>query len=178
MRLFILWSQLGVFKEISELPGNMRNLNLEKISPKGEHQELIDLIVGTYYRYFNRDGKNLEIKNYQAALRKGKTASRDGPFDVYMRKFENFSGRTLQDFADFSGHDLVFWVGLKNNNRQNQMLRVESEISVNESHFAVSVNFKPLLTKNFLIENLPRLVLVQDFKYLTQKIFRLLKDER
>lgn len=148
----------------------MRNLALDKISPKGENQQVIDLIVGTYYKYFNKAGKNLEIKNFRAALRKGKTKTKEGAFDLYKHKFDNFIGQTLQDFADFSGHDLVFWVGVKNTNRQRQLLKVNSEFSVNESHFAVPVSFKQILTPFFLIQNLPRLTLVQDFKYLTQKM--------
>ena len=148
----------------------MRNLNLDKISPKGEQQGLIDLIVGTYYRYFNRDNKNLEIKNYRAALRKGKTKTQDGAFDIYRKKFDNFNGQTLQDFSNFSGHDLIFWLGIKNTNKQRLLLKIDSEIAVNESHFAVTASFKTILTRNFLIENLPRLVLVQDHKYLTQKL--------
>ena len=47
---------------------------------------------------------------------------------------------------------------------------MNSEFSVNESHFAVPVSFKQILTPFFLIQNLPRLTLVQDFKYLTQKM--------
>ena len=148
----------------------MRNLGLDKISPKGENQQVIDLIVGTYYRYFNKAGKNLEIKNFRAALRKGKTKTKEGAFDLYRHKFDDFIGKTLQDFAYFSGHDLVFWAGVKNTNRQRQLLKVNSEISVNESHFAVPASFKQILTPSFLIKNLPRLTLVQDYKYLTQKI--------
>ena len=148
----------------------MRNLGLEKISPKGDNQGLIDLIVGTYYRYVNKNGKNLEAKNFRAELRKGRTKSKEGNFDIYRHKFDNFRGQTLQDFADYSGHDIVFWVGVKNTNKQRQLIRIESEMAVNESHFAISVNFKSALNRNFLIKNLPRLVLVQDIKYLTLKM--------
>ena len=148
----------------------MRNLGLDKISPKGDNQELIDLIVGTYYRYVNRDGKNLRPKNFRAELRKGRTKSKEGKFDIYRQKFDNFRGQTLQEFSDFSGHDLVFWVGVKNTNKQRQLIRIESDMSVNESHFAVSVNFQSVLNRNFLIKNLPRLVLVQDIQYLTLRM--------
>ena len=148
----------------------MRNLGLDKISPKGDNQGLIDLIVGTYYRYINRDGKNLQPKNLRAELRKGRTKSKEGHFDIYRHKFDNFRGQTLQDFADFSGHDLVFWVGVKNTNKQRQLIRIESDMSVKDSHFAVSVNFKTVLNGNFLIRNLPRLVLVQDIQYLTLRM--------
>ena len=148
----------------------MRNISLEKISPIGENQNLIDLIVGTYYRYFNRDGKNLEIKNFRSALRKGRTKHQEGAFDIYRHRFDDFTGKTIQEFADFSGHDLIFWFGVKNTNRMRKLLTVKAEVSVNESHFAVSGTFKQNLTNSFLIENLPRLVLVQDFKYLIQKM--------
>ena len=73
----------------------MRNLGLEKISPKGDNQGLIDLIVGTYYRYVNKNGKNLEAKNFRAELRKGRTKSKEGNFDIYRHKFDNFRGQNF-----------------------------------------------------------------------------------
>ena len=148
----------------------MRNLHLETISPNSENQQLSDLIVGTYYKILNKKKRNLRPRDFRGGLRKGRTHNSPGLFDKYLEKFDEFQGSTLQEFADFSGNDLVFWVGQKSSNRQRFLIRIEAEVSITETHFAVSMNFDTLIKPGFLISNLPRLVLVQDHKYLTEQL--------
>ena len=144
----------------------MRNLHLEKISPKNENQQLTDLIVGTYYRKCNKNKKDFRPRDFRKALQSGRSRTGSGLYDKYAETFKDFTGITLQDFSDFSGHDLVFWIGQKSSNRQRLLTRITAEVSITESHFAVSINFNQLITSSFLISDLPRLVLVQDFEYL------------
>ena len=80
---------LGYLMEAIGLNRIMRNLHLENISPIAENQQLTDLIVGTYYRYYNRNGKNLRAKQYRFALRKGRTRVSEGNFDKYKHKFDH-----------------------------------------------------------------------------------------
>ena len=148
----------------------MRNLHLETISPNSENQQLSDLIVGTYYKLLNKKKRNLRPRDFRQGLRKGRTHNSPGLFDKYLEKFDEFQGSTLQQFADFSGNDLVFWVGQKSSNRQRFLTRIEAEVSITETHFAISMNFDTLIKPSFLISNLPRLVLVQDHKYLTEQL--------
>ena len=148
----------------------MRNLHLENISPKTENQQLTDLIVGTYYRSCNKKGKNFRPRDFRQALRCGRTKTSEGLFDKYLESFNDFFGVTLKDFADFSGHDLVFWVGQKSSNRQRLLTKITADVSITVSHFAIPMNFSRLITPQFLILDLPRLVLVQDFAYLMEQL--------
>ena len=148
----------------------MRNLHLETISPKSENQQLTDLIVGTYYRILNKKKRNFRPRDFRSGLHRGRTQNSRGLFDKYLEKFDEFQGSTLQEFADFSGNDLVFWVGQKSSNRQRFLTRIEAEVSITETHFAISMNFDSLIQPSFLISNLPRLVLVQDHEYLTEQL--------
>ena len=66
----------------------MRNLHLEKISPKNENQALTDLIVGTYYRKCNKNKKNLRPRDFRKALQSGRSRTGSGLYDKYAETFK------------------------------------------------------------------------------------------
>ena len=82
----------------------MSTFKLENL-PGTNSSALTDLIVGAYYSSIKKEGAKWEKKNFKAALRKGRTKNAPkGFFDIFSENFErNFSGLTLQDFANSLG---------------------------------------------------------------------------
>ena len=149
----------------------MSTFKLENL-PGTNSSALTDLIVGAYYSSIKKEGAKWEKKNFKAALRKGRTKNAPkGFFDIFSENFErNFSGLTLQDFANFSGNSLAFWVGKNITNNTRFLIKIEAKVEKFETHYIVPFIFSNQIKPNYLITNLPRLVLIQNHTELERKL--------
>ena len=132
--------------------------------------KLIELIYGSFFTYFF-NGKDLRIRNLNRLINK-KEKNGSFIFQKFLRDkdFENFSGRTLGEFAEYTGYKLVFWAGVHYTNSTVKAYEIEPNFSVKTIHFLVPADYRNCITDHFLIEKLPKLSVVYNAEAVEQMV--------
>ena len=109
-------------------------LKLENLCPSTRYSPaLTDLIVGLYYSKINKEGTLWQARTLKAKIRKGRTKRNpNGHFDLFLDTFDEFLywNQTLGEFAEFSGCELVFWVGGNCSKNTKQIKRIKPELTI------------------------------------------------
>ena len=132
--------------------------------------KLIELIYGSFFTYYF-NGKDLRIRNLNRLINK-KEKNGSFIFQKFLRDkdFENFSGRTLGEFAEYTGYKLVFWAGVHYTNSTVKAYEIEPNFSVKTIHFLVPADYRNCITDHFLIEKLPKLSVVYNAEAVEQMV--------
>ena len=152
----------------------MRNIKLDPLIQ--DHEPKIKrLYIGLFYQYFKREKTYLRAKSLVNLMNKVPKFENLSNFEkfVHEKGLDKFTGKTLQELADFSGHQLVFYAGAsRSTNVTVEVCKIVPEVVTKETYFLVPALYRSRITPNFLIDKLPNLSLIQN-----QTALRKLVDE-
>ena len=144
-------------------------VQLENIILKDQNQPILGKKLSqlVYLAFFNYHLKSVQIRG-RTLNRLINRKDKDGQFLFQKflkdKNFENFQGKTLSEFTEFTGYSLIFWAGAHYTNSTVQAAEIKAEFSVRNLHILVPADYRNRITGNFEIEKLPKLAIIQNIE--------------